>query len=96
MADTALNVEKIVLKRDAIPRDILNLVPETIARTYNVIPLEMKGNALKIAMANITDIHALEAVESRTKMRVETVAATPDDVLAAIDFHYQTSYGELE
>ncbi|UCD09439.1 MAG: type II/IV secretion system protein [Dehalococcoidales bacterium] len=96
MADTTLNTEKIVLKRDAISREVLNLVPETIARTYNVFPLELKGNALKIAMANITDIHALEAVESRTKMRVETVAATPDDVLAAIDFHYQTSYGELE
>jgi len=96
MPETPVKMQKLVLRRDAILPETLKLIPETIARTYNVIPLEVKGNTLKIAMANISDIHALEAVESRTQMRVESVAASPDDVLAAIDFHYQSSYGDIE
>jgi general secretion pathway protein E len=96
MTDTPPKTQKLVLRRDAIAPEMLQLIPETIARTYNVIPLEANGNTLKIAMANTSDIFALEAVESRTQMRVETVAATPDDILAAIDFHYQTAYGEIE
>lgn len=96
MPGTSTNAVRLMLRKDAIPPETLQLIPETIARTYNVIPLEVKGNTLKIAMANTSDIHALEAVESRTQMRVECVAAAPDEVLAAIDFHYQSSYGDIE
>lgn len=96
MPDNPVKLQKLVLRREAIKPETLQLVPETIARTYNILPLEVKGNTLRIAMANTSDIHALEAVESRTQMRVESVAASPDDVLAAIDFHYQSSYGDIE
>ncbi len=96
MTDTPAKVQRLALKRDAISVETLQLIPETIARTYNIIPLEANGNTITIAMANTTDIFALEAVESRTQMRVESVAARPEDILAAIDFHYQSSYGEIE
>ena len=96
MLDIPEKRQRLLLRRDAITQETLQLIPETIARTYNVIPLEVTGNTLRIAMANTSDIIALEAVESRTHLRVEPVAAEPDEVLMAIDFFYQSSYGDIE
>ncbi|MBN2240902.1 MAG: type II/IV secretion system protein [Dehalococcoidales bacterium] len=96
MAVSSENISQLLRKKESITPEALKVIPETIARTYNVIPLEIKGNTLRIAMANISDIHALEAVESRTHLRIESIAAPPDELLAAIDFHYQTSYSDIE
>ena len=36
-----------------------------------IMPLEIKGNTLRVAMHNATDIYALEALEAHTKKRIE-------------------------
>jgi len=83
------------LRKDLIQPEALQLVPEVMARQYNVIPLEVKGNVLKVAMANPNDILALEALETRSHMRIEPEAASAKEVQEAIDFSYQ-SYEEIE
>jgi len=96
MPDISEKKQRLLLQRAAITPETLQLIPETVARTYSVIPLEVTGSTLRIAMANTSDIFALEAVESRTHLRVEPVAAEPGEVLSAIDFFYQSSYGDIE
>jgi len=83
------------IRRDSIQPEALQLVPEALARKYNLIPLEVKGNVLRVAMANTADILALEALETRTQMRIEPQLASAEEILAAIDFSYQ-SYEEIE
>jgi len=83
------------IRRDSIQSEALQLVPETMARKYNIIPLEVNGNVLKVAMSNTADIPALEALETRTQLRIEPQLASAEEILAAIDFSYQ-SYEEIE
>ncbi len=64
------------LRKDLIQPEALQLVPEAMARKYNVIPLEVKGNLLRVAMANPNDILAIEALETRIRMRIEPQAAS--------------------
>src|SRR3989338_5217778 len=78
-----------------IQPEVLLLVSETIAREYNVIPLEVRGNVLKVAMANPDDILAIEALAALTKMRIEPQAVSAQAILEAIDSNYH-SRGELE
>lgn len=78
-----------------IQPEALLLVSETIAREYTVIPLEVKRNVLKVAMANPDDILALEALAALTKMRIEPHAIATQAILEAIDSNYR-SQGELE
>ena len=82
------------LRKDLIQPDALQLVPEAMARKYNVIPMEIKGNVLRVAMANAADIRALEALETRIRMRIEPEAASAEEVQEAIDFSYQSD-GEI-
>ena len=77
-----------------IQPEVLLLVSETIAREYNVIPLEVRGNVLKVAMANPDDILAIEALAALTKMRIEPQAVSAQAILEAIDSNYH-SRGEL-
>jgi len=75
--------------------EALQLIPEAMARKYTAMPLAIEGNALRVAMANPSDIFALEALASRSQMRIEPVAASAEEIQDAIDFNYK-AYDEIE
>jgi len=82
--------------REKLPEpEALQLIPEAMARKYNAIPLAIEGNVLRVAMANPTDILALEALASLSQMRVESEEASAEEILEAIDFNYK-AYDEIE
>jgi len=73
----------------------LQLIPEVVARRYNAIPLTISNRTLEVAMADPTDIFALEAFAAHSHMRVKPIAASDREVRDAIDFNYK-AYGEIE
>jgi general secretion pathway protein E len=81
--------------RQMLQPDALQLIPEVMARRYNAIPLSVTGNTLKVAMADSSDIFALEAFAAQTRMHIVPVAAPSRDIREAIDFSYK-GYGEIE
>ncbi|MDD5127111.1 MAG: GspE/PulE family protein [Dehalococcoidales bacterium] len=95
-AEKSPGAEKRVNLRATPPEpDALQLITEATARKYTVIPLVINGDALRVAMANPSDIFALEALASKSQLRIEAVAASAEDVLEAIDFNYK-AYDEIE
>ncbi|MBI4286161.1 MAG: type II/IV secretion system protein [Chloroflexi bacterium] len=80
--------EKKSLRHIAQP-EAVQLIPESVARRYNAIPLTITGNALEVAMANPADVFALEAFAALTKMRIKPVPATAKEVREALDFNYK-------
>ncbi|MFC1916006.1 GspE/PulE family protein [Chloroflexota bacterium] len=83
------------LRKHLIQPEALGLIPEALARKYTVIPLEISGNVLHVAMANPADILALEALASQSQMHIEPETASAEEIQGAIDFNYQ-SYEEIE
>jgi general secretion pathway protein E len=75
--------------------EALQLIPEAVARKYNAIPLSIVGKTLEVAMADPTDIFALEALSAQSRMRIKAVAATALEIRDAIDFNYK-GYSEIE
>ena len=75
--------------------EALRLITEAVARKYTAIPLAVNDNTLQVAMANPTDILALEALATRSQMRIEPELASAREIQEAIDFNYQ-SYDEIE
>ena len=75
--------------------EALKLIPEVVARRYNAIPLTISGRTMEVAMADPTDIFALEALAAQSRMRIKAVAATAQEVRDAIDFNYK-AYGAIE
>ncbi|MGQ9545898.1 MAG: GspE/PulE family protein [Dehalococcoidia bacterium] len=75
--------------------EALQLIPEVMARRYNAIPLTISGKTLEVAMADPTDIFAIEALAAQSRMRIKPVAATALEIRDAIDFNYK-AYSEIE
>ncbi len=90
-----LNVPLIDLKRHAIQTSAVRLIPEDMARKHTIIPLDVVGDSLVIAMADPEDIRTIEDIRALVKMRVEVALAIPSDIKRAIDLNYRSS-GELE
>jgi general secretion pathway protein E len=86
---------KIIFSKMAPDPEAVRLIPETVARKYNVIPVAKEGNNLRVAMANPSDILALEALASVSQMRIVPEAASVEDVMEAIDFNYK-DYARIE
>lgn len=75
--------------------EALKLVPETLARKYNVIPLAIIDNTLRVGMVQVDNIHALQEIAAVAKMRIEPVPASVDAIRLAIDTNYK-AYREIE
>ena len=75
--------------------EALQLIPEVMARRYNAIPLTISGKTLQVAMADPTDIFALEAFSAQSQKRIKPIAANSKEVRNAIDLNYK-GYGEIE
>jgi len=78
-----------------IQPEAVKLIPEVMARKYNIIPLAITDDALKVAMADADNVLTLEALSIKTHIRIEPSVAIPDEITKAIDRNYK-SYGEIE
>jgi general secretion pathway protein E len=69
--------------------EALQLIPEVVARKYNAIPLTISGRTMEVAIADPTNIFALEALAAQSRMRIRAVAAAAQEIRDAIDFNYK-------
>jgi len=95
MPNLPLEKPRARIRKHLIPPEALRLVPEGMARRYLVMPLEVSNNVLRVAMANPADILALEALATRTQLRIEPEPASAEEIQEAIDFNYR-SFEEIE
>lgn len=72
-----------------ISKDALALIPENVAKQYNLIPVDKIGDLLTIAMSNPLNIQAVEDVEMLTKSKVQVFVSTMTDITNAINKYYE-------
>ena len=71
------------------------MIPEVLARRYNAIPISISGNTMVVAMADPSDILALEAFAVQSHKRIKPMTATAKEIREAIDASYK-GYTEIE
>ncbi len=67
---------------------LLDLIPEKIAKRYLVFPVHKTANILTLAMADPTNVVALDDIRFRTGCEVEPVLASEFAIREAIDHRY--------
>lgn len=72
-----------------IDEGLTAIIPERVAREYCLIPIDRIGNALTLAMADPSNMRAIEEVELLTKCVVQAFVSTPSDILKAIEKYYR-------
>ncbi len=83
-----LNVSFVKLEGRAIPTDILNLLPEAVARRYNLIPFDRQEGQLLVAMSDPLDLQIIQFIEKRSGMRIKPYLALTEDIIKAISDQY--------
>jgi type IV pilus assembly protein PilB len=71
-----------------IPQEVLNQVPEALARQYQMLPVSVTGDVLTIAMADPLNIMALDDLRMLTSYEIEPVVAVESELGDAILRHY--------
>lgn len=90
-------IPSISLSEFNINPDLIKLIPADLAHKYLVLPLALKGNTLVIAMADPSNIFAIDDIKFLTGYRIEALAAVESAIKDAINEHYasSTSLSEL-
>lgn len=70
------------LNKEAIPA---KLVDQKLIRKHHTLPLSRRGNRLFIAVADPTDLHALDEIKFNTGINTEAVLVEADKLAIAID-----------
>jgi len=83
-------VPSITLTQLDIDSDVLKLVPAPIARKYEVIPVRKMGNSLALAMADPTNVFALDDISFMTNLQVLPLVASQTAIKKAIDRNYES------
>src|SRR2546425_5284523 len=83
-------VPSITLAQLDIDPDVLKLVPPPIARKYEVIPVRKMGNSLALAMADPTNVFALDDISFMTNLQVLPLVASQTAIKKAIDRNYES------
>lgn len=68
--------------------DIVSIIPESMARRYNLIAIDKQNNLLSVAMADPLNIVILDEIKLMTGYNVEPIFALEDDINNAIDKYY--------
>ncbi len=58
------------LSREAIAIEILQIVPELIAKKYNIVSFEKSGTNLKVAMLNPDDLQTIDFIKKKTGLKI--------------------------
>jgi type IV pilus assembly protein PilB len=88
-------IQSITLSQLDIDPDILKLVPEQIARKYEVLPVKLQGNTLTLAMGDPTNVFALDDVGFMTNLQVIPAVASQAAIRQAIDRAYDSKGGGI-
>ncbi|MBN3040669.1 MAG: type II/IV secretion system protein [Candidatus Omnitrophica bacterium] len=71
-----------------IPKEVLALLPERVAREYNVVPIGKIGNTLTLAMGDPLNVLATDDLKKLTHCEINPVIAPLSEIKEAIVTNY--------
>ncbi len=84
-------VPSINLSHFEIDPAVIKLIPSEIAQKHQVIPINRTGNVLTVAMADPSNIFAIDDMKFMTGFKVEPVVASETSIKNAINKYYDSA-----
>ena len=85
-----LAMQYVDISKFFINLEATKLIDETLARRYTLIPISKTETTLVVAMADPTNIFAIDDIRMSTKLNIKPVISTKGHILNAIDQYYGT------
>jgi len=84
-----LNIPYINLKFHNLRPEVVKLLPETQARRFRAIVMEVKGNTALVGMADPTDLFAYDEISRLLKREISLAVVNEGQLMEAIDRLYR-------
>jgi type IV pilus assembly protein PilB len=91
-----LYIPTLHLTKYKLDPQITQLVPERMARQYNIIPLSRMGNTLTVAVSDPLNIFALDDLQVLTGCSIDSVLSPEDEISRAIDTQYRLESKDIQ
>ncbi|MDP1833976.1 MAG: ATPase, T2SS/T4P/T4SS family [Candidatus Moranbacteria bacterium] len=75
-----LGVPFVDLSKEIVPADILQIVPEPIAKKYKIVAFEKNAQELKLAMLNPEDIQTVDFIRKKTGLKIITCLTSENSI----------------
>ncbi|MEI7891207.1 MAG: ATPase, T2SS/T4P/T4SS family [bacterium] len=85
-----LGIPFVNLEKETITSDILQIIPEPIAKKYGIVAFEKKDNDLKVAMKNPEDLQTIDFIKKKTGLKI-VPCLTNEESIRAILKQYEKS-----
>src|SRR3954447_628975 len=94
---TQYRVPAVNLDEYEIDPEMTKLVSKEVCDTHKIIPISRSGSALVVAMADPTNLHAIDDIKFLTGFNVEPVVASETGIVSAIERAYNVgpNYDEV-
>ena len=94
MLEKKLNVPYVSLRQIRIPRETLRLFTIEFMKSHRVVPLEIAGDALKLALCDPFDLRTLDAIERITGLKPVPCLALEDEFEEFLEEHFRVTSQE--
>ena len=81
-------VPAVHLDEFSIEQSVINLFDDAFARRHAIIPVNVAGTALVVALADPSDIFAIDEAKAITGFNIEVVVTSPSQVARALSRYY--------
>jgi type IV pilus assembly protein PilB len=88
-------VPSVSLAQLDIAPEVLNMVPVQIAKKHDLLPIKLVGNMLTLAVADPTNVFALDDVAFMTNLQILPIVASEAAIRKAIERHYEGQTGGI-
>lgn len=89
-----LGFPRVHLEFIEISEEAVNKLPEHLARNYNIIPIRIENNRIKVVMSDPFNILALDDIRLVTGMEPEVILDTTSSIVEAINKSYTKQHAE--
>jgi len=90
-----LGIPFISLKDEIIPKEILEIIPEPIARAHNIIAFRKKGRNLEVAMLDPEDLQTIDFIKKKTNLKILPRLTDPESIKNALAQYKKTLSAEF-
>lgn len=86
--ESYLGIKYVELSSTDVNPEAVRIVPGTLARKYNLMPVDLRGGRIVVAMSNPLDLFASDDIKFSTSYEVEPVISSREEIRRAIEKYY--------
>ncbi|OGZ35129.1 MAG: hypothetical protein A3A94_00605 [Candidatus Portnoybacteria bacterium RIFCSPLOWO2_01_FULL_43_11] len=93
-----LGIPFVDLEKEIIPKEVLRIIPEPIARKHNIIAFRKQGKELEVAMLDPEDLQTIEFIKKKADLKVLprlTNQASVKNALKQYQKSLEAEFGDL-